>query len=129
VLVGKGVVPMAPENLRATAPRHLVPAYMTGEGVTVEWNYQSSLSPGTGAGMQGYGNASGASPVDGTFEVLVTTAADVVVQTTLQTSTSLTLSNAQIISLLGSEVSFKVKVRNVRGGYQSTQVQLTVTKV
>lgn len=128
-LVGKGITPMQPENLRASAPRHMVPAYMTGEDVTVRWNYQSAVSPNTGAGMQGYGTPVGASPVDGTFEVQVTTTADVVVQTTTQTSTSFTLTNAQIIALLGSEVSFKVKIRNVRGGYSSAQTSLTVTKL
>jgi hypothetical protein len=129
VLAGKGVTPMAPEGLRATAPRHMVPAYMTGEDVTVEWNYQSTLAAGTGAGMQGYGNAHGNAAVDGAFEVLVTTTGDVTVQTTTQTTTVFTLTNAQIVALLGSEVSFKIKVRSTRGGYLSTQTSLTITKL
>lgn len=127
-LVGKGVIPMAPEALRVTAPRHLVSDYRTGEGVTVEWNYQSSLSSGTGAGMQGYGNATGDAAVDGEFEIQVTTTADVVKQTSTQVGTTFSLSNAEIIALLGSEVSFKIKIRNSRGGYQSSQISLTITK-
>lgn len=128
-LYGKGIVPMDPEGLRCTAPYHMAPAYRSGQGVTVEWSYLSTLTRGTGAGMQGFGNATGSSAVDGSFEIEVTTTADVVLQTTSQVEVTFSLTNGQIIGLLGSEVSFKIKVRSVRGGFRSRQISLTIAKV
>ncbi|RLE43880.1 hypothetical protein DRJ22_06410, partial [Candidatus Woesearchaeota archaeon] len=68
-LYGKGVVPMPPETLRVTAPVKNVPAYSSGNNITFQWCYLSTLAVGSGAGMQGYGEVCGEAEVDGNFRV------------------------------------------------------------
>jgi hypothetical protein len=130
-LYGKGVVPMPPETLRVTAPFKNVSIYNAGGGVSVAWCYLSTLAIGSGAGMQGYGEACGEADVDGEFRLEITDMSDVVKREVTGLSTpSYTYSNANMLSDFGSEPSsFKIKVYNLRGGQLSSAAEITITKI
>ena len=125
-LRGKGLVPMDCLVLRTNEGRN---AYTTGQDVPLKWAYQSVLLPGTGAGMQDAGTATGDAPVDGFFRLRFYTLADVLVRTVEGlTDPTYTYTNANLQSDLGSEVGFKVSVTNYKAGYESTPLQITVVK-
>lgn len=129
-LYGKGVKPMKPSPMRVTAPTLWVPAYATGEDVTVAWSYRSSELKRTGAGLQGFGEAHGISAVQGTFEIEVYTTGDVLVETyDAGTNTSWTYTNANIQSDLGGEVDFYLLLRNVNGSLRSDSQRLDVEAI
>lgn len=125
-LRGKGVTPMNPLNLRVSS---MVNAYVTGATVVLKWGYRSALSPKTGAGMQPAGGATGPSPVDGLFQVQITTTGDVVKREFTQAGTSYSYSAADRTTdgLEGS--NFKVKIKNVSGGFSSSELSITVVNV
>lgn len=130
-LAGKGVVPIRPDYVHLRAPRKSVPAYATGEGVTVSWAL-SSGSPGTGAGGQNAGLILGDPVIPGTVLVELLTTGDVVVATKSvdADTTELTFSNAEIVAALGSEVNFKLRATHIANGQVSlASPSLTVTKV
>lgn len=126
VLQGKGVVPMAPEGLKVTAPAKMVPGYATGNNVTFEWTYLSTESPKTGAGMQGAGAATGVSAYDGQFIFKITTTGDVEVFATTLTGTSITVDPD---TLLGVHSDFKAKLVSTRGSFTSDERVLTVEAI
>ena len=123
---GKNVVPMAPLNLRVSGQSN---AYETGDDVTLKWSYRSTLSPKTGAGMQGAGAATGVSAVDGTFLLTIETVGGTEVRAVSQTSTTYTYDNADLQADLGGEPNFVVKVKCVRGGISSTILEITVESI
>lgn len=127
-LYGKGVRPPAVAGLRVTAP-DLVNAYSSGDDVTVVWDYATPRAPGTSAGLQEAGQAVGTTSPEGSFVLEILTLADAVVRTESATSATYTYSNANLISDLGSEVGFKVRVTQLRDGYQSDTRTLTVEKL
>lgn len=125
---GNGLVPEPVTCLRVTAPTKLVNVYRTGDDVSLAWSWSDFSVPGTGAGMQGYGAASGQAPVYGTFEVRVYDAMDVLVRTEdVGTTPSWTYDNADLQADLGGETDFRVEVRNINGGFRSEAVELEVT--
>lgn len=126
--IGKGIVPMRPCNLTLSGPVPLVHAYETGDDIDIEWSYMSASQPGTGAGMQGKGDASSSSTVDGEFRVQIYSIGDVLKRTYTTTSTSYTYTNANLISDFGSEQDFKIKLSVLRGGISSEIIEITVTK-
>lgn len=126
VLRGEGIVPLRPSAGRVTAPFKGVLVYNTGDDIDIEWAYSSLLVPGTGAGMQGAGNATGVSGVQGEFEIRFLTTGDVLERTVTQAGTTYTYTNANIISDFGSEQDIKVQIRNVNGGYRSDPLEFTI---
>lgn len=128
-LYGKGVRPVPISGLRVTAPQHLVRAYATGEDVTVVWDYAATLGPGTGAGMQGAGTAVGQAPPDGQFKMEILNTSDVVQRTEVLDDPTYTYTNVNLQADLGGEVDFKVRITQLRNGYSSDSVTITVEKV
>lgn len=129
-LSGKGVRPMRPGALRVTAPAMQVPAYSTGEDVTFRWCYRSSEFPGTGAGLQPFGQPVGVSAIQGEFEVEVYNTGDTLVATyDVGAVETWTYTNANLQTDLGSEVGFYVLLRNVNGSLRSDSVRLDVEKL
>lgn len=126
-LVGKGLVPM---NLTSLYTANKSQAYLTGQDITFKWGYRSPLVPGTGAGQQGAGNATGHANPQGEFRLEFLTSLDVLVQTiTGLTTNTYTLTNSNLSSWFGSEPSsFKVQVTNVNAGYSSNTLEVTVVK-
>lgn len=126
-LYGKGVRPMPVCALHVSSNHSNY--YKAGEDVTLSWGYRTALLPGTGAGMQGAGAATGDGPVDGYFRVVIRTMGDSEVRSVDGlTSPTYVYDNADLISDLGGEVSFKVDVTNYKAGYESSVQQITVTK-
>jgi hypothetical protein len=123
-LVGKGVVPMSVGALRTVDQRS---TYRTGEDVDFRWGYRSAVTPGTGAGMQGAGDAVGSSPVYGLFEIAFYDSGMVLVANYLSTIPSFTYGNDAIVDDFGSEpAQFTAQVRNVNGGWRSDVKSVTV---
>ena len=129
VLNGRGVRPMNPVNLRVDAPTPQINAYETGDDVTLRWAYRSSLISNTGAGDQSAGVSVSPAPVDGSFNVRIYTIADALLATFNTSATSYTLTNAEIISLLGGELDFKVQLQALRGGWLSSVLEITVESI
>lgn len=130
-LVGKGVVPMKPLNLRTARTQGRTLVYETGDDIDFEWAYRSSAVAGTGAGMQNAGTPTGTSPIQGEFLLEIKTTGDVLKRSFPSiTTTSQTYTNAQLIAdFAGEPASFKAVLRNVNGGYQSPEVEVAVTKL
>ena len=115
----------------ATTGRHNN-EYGTGDDVVFTWNYRIKPGQGLGAGELNAGVAIGnESPApEGTFEIDIYTIADAFVKTISGLSTpTYTYTNADIINDLGSEVSFKARVRHVNGAFSTDEIQITITKV
>lgn len=130
VLRGKGTTPMDPIALHVTAPARAVPAYATGQDISLAWGYRSTVLPKTGAGLQASGSVTAVSPVEGTFTLEFLTTGDVVERTVSLTSTTYTYTNANLVSDFGSQPSsFKVRVKLTNGGFASDPVEITITKV
>jgi hypothetical protein len=127
-LYGKGIRPPKCSSLRVTAPNQ-VNAYPTGEDVTVKWCYPATEGPGTGAGLQGAGTAIGTADPPGQFKLEILTTLDVVVRTEILDNPTYTYDNTNIISDLGSETDFKVRVTQLRSGYASDPVTITVEAI
>lgn len=126
---GKGIIPMRPLNLTLTAPAPLVPAYETGDDMEISWSYMSARQPGTGAGMQGKGDATAPSAMDGEFKLEILTTGDTLKRTEYTTSPLYNYSNANLVSDFGAEpASFKIKLTILRGGLSSESIEITVTK-
>lgn len=122
-LYGKGSRPIPIGNLTVTAPVLGAFSYTTGSDVTFRWAYGTPQTQSAGAGLQPAGTAiSGLPAVDGDFKLEILTTGDVVVRTVTQTATSFVYTNANLISDLGSEVDFKVRVTQRRGGQEAAPV-------
>ena len=129
-LVGKGVRPMAPENLRLIEPYPSIPVFKTGEDLLLSWNYLSAATPRTGAGMQGYGSICGASDVDGEFRLEILDSLDNVMRTVLTTDLTYEYTNVNMVSDFTSEPSsLKAKLTMVRGGLDSSSIELEIERV
>ena len=129
-LVGKGVRPMAPENLRLSSPFPCLAAFKTGNNLVFNWEYLSSLTPRTGAGMQGYGAVCGASEVDGEFRLEILDGSDVVKRTVNTSELTYSYSNANMVSDFTSEpASLKARLTMVRGGLDSDSITLEITRI
>lgn len=128
--VGKGIVPMRPMNLTLTAPAPLSHGFETGDDIGIGWSYMSASQPGTGAGMQGKGDATSSSPPQGEFKLEIMTTGDVVKRTVTQTSTTYTYSNTNLVAdFSGEPSSFKIRITVLRGGTASESKEITVTRV
>lgn len=127
-LYGKGVRPIPVSSLRVTSP-HLVNAYSTGEDITVEWAYSVPSVPGLGAGLQGAGTAVGTPDPEGSFQVDILTSGDVLKRSESVSTATYTYTNANLISDLGSEVDFKIRVTQLRNGYLADSTTITVEAI
>jgi hypothetical protein len=129
-LYGKGVRPMAPANLRLSAPFSCLAGFKTGNDLAFNWEYLSSLTPRSGAGMQGYGAICGESAVDGEFRLEILNALDEVKRTVLTTDLTYSYSNANMVSDFTSEPSsLKARLTMVRGGLDSDSVTLEIARL
>lgn len=128
VLYGKGIRPPKIAGLRVTDP-HAVNAYSTGEDVTVEWAYPATLGIGTGAGMQGAGTSIGQAPPAGDFRLEITTLGDTLKRTEILQDPIYVYDNADLQADLGGEIDFKVKITQLRNGYESDTVTITVEAI
>lgn len=127
--IGKGIVPMRPLNLTLTAPAPLVRAFETGNNIGIAWSYMSASQPSTGAGMQGKGNASSSSALQGEFRLEILNISNVVKRTITTTDTSYAYSNANLVADFGGEpASFKIRITVIRGGTSSEYQEITITR-
>jgi hypothetical protein len=131
-LYGKGQRPIAPDYVRVRAPQVNVPAFQTGDDITLAWAV-STGTIGTGAGAQSAGTAIGPPEIPGSLQLFFYNAAN-----TLIDSISLdadvaqyVLTNAELVSLFGSEPSsFKVEaVHSANGQVSSASPRLTITRI
>lgn len=130
-LLGKGVAPMLPLNLKTTRVQGRTRVYETGDDITFEWAYRSNEVSSTGAGLQNAGQAVGVSAIQGVFLLEITDLSDVIKRsfTSVAGLTQL-YTNAQLVSdFSGEPASFKAKLRNINGGFQSPQIEETIVKL
>lgn len=127
-LYGKGIRPPKIACLRTTAPQP-ANAYSTGENLTFEWAYPATLGIGTGAGMQGAGTSVGQTPPAGDFRLEILTLGDSVVRTEILQDPTYTYTNVNLQADLGAEVGFKVRVTQLRNGFESDSVTMTVEAI
>lgn len=128
-LAGKGVVPVSPGKPYTD---NGCDCYATGEDVTIKWTYSVPRSTAAGAGLQPAGTAVGIVAPEGDFVLEILTVADAVVRTENISggASSFIYTNANLVADLGSEVNFKVRVRQLRDGFVSTDSpELLVEKI
>lgn len=126
-ITGKGLRPMRPDGFRVVAPRVQVPAYETGEDITLRWGYRSTENPGTGAGLQPFGSPTGISAVRGTFQVEVYDTGDTLVETyEVGAVSEWTYTNANLQADLGGETDFYLLLRNTNGSLRSDYARLDI---
>lgn len=126
-LLGKGVVPQRVASLRVVSPYKGVKSYRTGQDVTLNWGYRNPVTPGSGAGHQGYGQPTNKDPIRGSFQVTVFDSMDDEVRTETVTDLDWTYDNADLASDLGGETDFRVEVRNIDGGLRSEPASINIT--
>lgn len=124
---GKGVVPMDPRNLRTV---NMANTYKTGEDVPLKWAFMSAAFLNSAAGLQGAGDPHATPPVPGEFVVRLRTTGDVLVQEYNVPDPSDLIDNADLVTWFSGEpASFKVAVALVQSGYESDEIEITVTRV
>lgn len=132
LLYGKGQVPMPPDYVQVRAPFLNVPAFQTGDDISISWALQTG-TPSTGAGGQPAGNGISAAVIPGTVQIELLTPGDVVQLTTSAPAgdTSYTITNAALVAAFGTEpTSFKVRISHVANGYTSdASPSLIITRV
>lgn len=131
LLKGKGRIPENPGAIRkqGDTSNTYTPAATPGD-ITFEWSYRSLATPRTGAGMQGGGAASAASPIRGTFVIRVRNSVGTLVrEENVGSDLTYTYTQANYLFDLGSVSSYKFGVVNVNGGYSSDEVQITMTAI
>lgn len=124
-ITGKAFTPIAPSAPRQASLR---PDYDVADALTVIWNWHSTEFPRTGLGTQGFGSATGLSPVRGHFVVKVldtditTVLAEIVV-----TEPVLELSVVER-ALWGLDAlpSWSLSIAAVEGSFTSTETLLTL---
>jgi hypothetical protein len=132
-LIGKGQVPITPDYVHVRAPFRNVPAFQTGDNITISWAI-STGPVGTGCGGQTSGVALGSPDIPGTVQIELLTAGDVV-QSTISVDPSATIeyeiTNAALVAAFTSEpATFKVRVTHIANSYSSTaSPSLTITRV
>ena len=126
-VVGKGVVPMLPANLRTT---NMMNAWDTGDDVPLKWTYRSAAYLNSGAGLQGGGDPHATPPIEGNFTLRFYTTGDVLKHEEPDIADpSYTIDNADLVSWFTSEpADFKVSLVNVNAGYESEAVTITITR-
>jgi hypothetical protein len=131
-LYGKGAKPVAPDYAYVRAPARNVPAFQTGDDLTLSWAISTGTTS-TGAGAQNAGQVIGEPEIPGGVELLFYTAGDSLVGniTVDGNVTEYDLTNAELVSLFGSEPSsFLLRVRHVANGQTSpTTDPLTITRI
>lgn len=132
LLHGKGQVPIQPDYVHVLAPFRSVPAFQTGNDITIAWAL-STGTPGTGAGGQAAGVAIAAPDIPGTLLIELLTTGD-----TLQASVNVsaedvqyTITNAALVAAFSGEPSaFKVRITHAANGRSSDVSPSTlITKV
>lgn len=133
LIVGKGQVPIAPDYVHVRAPARNVPAFQTGDNITVSWAISSGLV-NTGCGGQSAGVPVGLAVIPGTVQIELLTTGDVV-QSTISVDPSVDIeyiiTNAALVAAFTTEPpSFKVRVTHIANGYSSpVSPSLTITRV
>lgn len=132
-LVGKGQVPIKPDYLHVRAPFKSVPAFETGDDITVSWAV-STGTVATGCGLQSSGLATGEPVIPGTLSLELLTTGDVVQATIAITPTAESeyeITNAALVAAFTSEPSaFKVRITHIANGYSSlVSDSLTITRI
>lgn len=128
-LEGKGLVPIAPDEVQVTAPYKNTAAYLTGDDVTVRAMVSSALSSNTGAGFQNAGAITPAPTISGLLRFELLTTGDVLQDEKSGTSLTQTWTNAELVAALGSEVSFKIRVTHIYNSLTSAPAEITIAKL
>lgn len=131
-VTGKGQVPITPDYVHVRAPYRSVPAFKTGQNITVSWAL-STGSVTTGCGLQSAGTAIGPAEIPGTVQIELLTTGDTL-QTTLGVAADAgerEITNAELVAAFGSEPSaFKVRIKHVANGATSNpSPSLTITRI
>ena len=132
VLKGKGLVPIKPDFVYLRQPQLGVSVYYTGDDVTVAWCHSSAPAPNaTGAGYQSAGEPIGDPVALGDILVELLNLGDVVMasQTVPSSFDQMTWTNSEIVTALGSQISFKFRVSHLANGYASESAIITVAKL
>ncbi len=133
VVLGRGVVPMLPSGLHSAVHAGRFNAFPSGGDVELAWAYRShrGLTNRTGAGMQGFGQATGQTDPDGTFSLSMLTGQGGIVRTVTGLSEPrYSYSNADMVSDFGSEPSsFTVSLRQTFAGYTTAPTIAVIEKV
>lgn len=118
--------PISPVNVNT--PGNTL-SWVAGTDLELRWRYFSTEWHKTGAGMQGAGNPTARSPVQGEFTVEFYTTGDVLKGKFVVDKSEIIIPNADIVTMFGSEPSsLKVKVYNIYGGFSSTAITVTLVK-
>ncbi|MCP4897891.1 MAG: hypothetical protein GY906_13040 [bacterium] len=128
-LVGKGIGPVIPANLRTTNMRN---DFATGQDIDFWWAYRSTAVPKTGAGLQGAGEPTSPSPVQGEFVLRFydSTGTSLKREVAGLIDREYTYTNANLVSDYGAEpTSFIVRLTNVKSGIESGIVEETIVRV
>lgn len=128
-LYGKGLVPITPESVRATAPFRGSPVYRTGDDVTIAWGWSSASTKNTGAGFQNAGSPIGIPVLKGFFIVELLTVGLSVVSTQTLSVASVTYSAATLAAAPISNGNFNVRITHSYNGYSSGKVVYFVTHI
>ena len=128
---GQSFRPVPAGALAVTSP-WLINAYQTGDDLDFRWDFGTPQQQTFAAGMQPAGTAlAGVPPLpDEDFQIEIRNAAGTVVQRTeFQILNTFTITNAEIITDHGSELTFQLWVYQRRGGLLSEPVIIMVEKL
>lgn len=133
-LVGGGLIPLIPLNLRTDNVLGRRNAYQTGQDIVFSWRHRTRLQQNSGAGMQEAGTPTSVGDLEGSFRLqFLTTGDDLkreeVVQVNNPANLTYTYTNANLVSDFGVEPSsFKARVSNFEGNKESAYIEITITK-
>lgn len=127
-LHGKGIVPMDCKNLRT---ENMINEFATGADIPLKWAYMSADYLNASAGLQASGAPHSAPPIPGEFVLRFRTTGDVLMkEISAVKEATYTIDNADLVSWFSGEPSsFKVAVSLVQSGYESDELEITITRI
>ncbi len=143
-LYGKGIRPVPVSGIRLNTGSNVVgpgtanwtdfsykaAGSAPADDLIIRWAYSTPQTPGSGAGIFGWGQLVGDAPDEGDFLIEILNSSDVVVRTVTAAGPTYTYLRTDRLADFGaSEPSlFKVRVTQRRGGYSSSTVTQTFTR-
>jgi hypothetical protein len=143
VLYGKGVRPVPVSGIRLNAGSDTVGPGTAGwtdhsylaagaspaDDLILRWAYSTPQTPGSGAGIFGWGSLVGDAAPEGDFFVEILNSSDVVLRTDSVLLPSYTYLRAdRLVDFGGEPTSFKLRVTQRRGGFSASTVTQTITR-
>lgn len=125
-LAGTAIRPLPPCSFRTTNRTN---SWAAGADVVFRWSHRSTELPKTGAGLQGAGDPTGSSEVQGEFVLRLYDGVTLKRTVYVGESTTWTYDNAELVADFGGEpTDFEARLTQVYAGYTSAPTTITLTR-